>query len=750
MPNREKRVAKPETLALEEQQPVAAAEATLETEPGFPSVGIGVPQAGQAPSTDSAQVLRRRAEQMALEKAAQMPESLEALSPEAARCLLHELRVHQIELEMQNEELRNAQAELEASRARYFGLYELAPVGHITLSEQGLILDANLTAASLFGVARSALARQRLTRFILPEDQGIYFLHHKPLFETGAPQVCELRMLRPDGGQFWARLEATAAQDADGARVCRSMLSDITERMQSQAQRERLLAQIQEQARRVQGIIDTLPQGVLLLDADQRVLLANPVAEQYLDVLAGRDAIATQQSLSHLGGRPLAELLAPPPHGLWHELQAGSRTFEVIARRVANGPGPECWVLMLNDTSAARQARNQITKQERLAAVGQLAAGIAHDLNNVLATTLLSAQMLQKTPDLCDRDRSLLDMICKRSRQGGKLIAQILDFARRSPLERAPLDLLAVVKELIDLLKRTLPETVRLELAHDCDEYIVNGDRSLLQQALMNLALNAVDAMPAGGRLQFALSGMVVGPGAPPVAGAGAGDWVCLAVCDSGEGITAEHLPHLFEPFFTTKAPGQGTGLGLSQVHGIVAQHGGYVDVRSRPGEGATFTLYLPLLSVPAREAEPAPQAVPGGTETILLVEDEPVLRQTVLEVLERWGYRVWATANGREALALLAKQRQAIDLVLSDVVMPKMGGQKLYRAILQKWPAIKVLLMSGYALPENGQAGSPGRQAHSIAKPFDMATLASKIREALETGVRRPPPTDGGIEEGR
>ena len=560
---------------------------------------------------------------------------------------------------------------------------------------------------------------------------------------------------------------------------------DITEREQLRGQQERLLAQIQEQAQRVQGIINTVPQGVLLLDADQRVLLANPVAEQDLDVLAGRDVIATQQSLTHLGGRPLAELLAPPPKGLWHEVQAGSRTFEVIARRTANGPvekdrgangpverdravrpargvraldggangpGPECWVLVLNETSAAREARDQSAKQERLAAVGQLAAGIAHDLNNVLATTLLSAQMLQKNPGLCDTDRSLLDMICKRSRHGGKLIAQILDFSRRSPLERTPLDLLAVVKELTELLKRTLPETVRLELAHDCDEYIVNGDRSRLQQALMNLALNAVDAMPAGGRLQFALSGLVVGPGAPlPVAGAGAGDWVCLAVCDSGEGIAAEHLPRMFEPFFTTKAPGQGTGLGLSQVHGIVAQHEGYIDVRSRPGEGATFTLYLPLLSVPACETEPSPEAAPGGTETILLVEDELAVRRMVLDVLEGLGYRVWATANGSEALALLAKRGEAVDLVLSDVVMPEMGGLELQRVLRQEWPAIKLLLMSGYALPQNGLAVSPGRQARGVAKPFDVATLASRIRMALETGVSPAPrPTDGGIEQGR
>ena len=172
--------------------------------------------------SDQTADLRRQAEELARAKAAQAPEDLETLSPEETRQMLHELRVHQIELEIQNEELRRAQAELEASRARYFDLYDLAPVGYFTVSEQGLIIEANLTAAGLLGVARGALVKQPLTRFILPEDQGIYYRHREQLFETGAPQVCEMRLAKKNGAQFWARLEATAVQDADGAPVCRA------------------------------------------------------------------------------------------------------------------------------------------------------------------------------------------------------------------------------------------------------------------------------------------------------------------------------------------------------------------------------------------------------------------------------------------------------------------------------------------------------------------------------------------------
>ncbi|MEI7903704.1 MAG: PAS domain-containing protein, partial [bacterium] len=192
--------------------------------------------AKKRPDPDEAAELRKRAEEIARGKAA---ESSGALSPEATRQTLHELRVHQIELEMQNDELRRAQVELDASRARYFDLFDLAPVGYFTLSEQGLILEANLTVATLLGVARGALVKQPLTRHILPEDDAIYYLHRKRLFETGAPQVCEFRMLRADGDHFWARVEAAAAHDADGAPVCRAVMSDITERKQAeQALRE--------------------------------------------------------------------------------------------------------------------------------------------------------------------------------------------------------------------------------------------------------------------------------------------------------------------------------------------------------------------------------------------------------------------------------------------------------------------------------------------------------------------------------
>jgi two-component system cell cycle sensor histidine kinase/response regulator CckA len=431
-------------------------------------------------------------------------------------------------------------------------------------------------------------------------------------------------------------------------------------------------------------------------------------------------------------------LLAPPPPGLRHEVRAGGHTFEALARPIQDDAGSECWVLALADVTQERQVRARLEEQERLAAVGQLAAGMAHDLNNALSTILLSAQMLQRSPNLSARERYHLDAMLGRVGVATKLIGQILDFGRRSYLERAPVDLLPLLQELLASLESNLPVNIRLELTANCDEYIVLGDAARLQQAILNLAANARDAMPGGGRLQFALSLLAVAPDAPPpLPDLAAGDWVRLAVSDSGVGIAAEHLPLLFEPFFTTKEPGEGTGLGLPQVYGLVKQHGGAIAVRSEPGAGATFSIYLPLLRAPTlqparmpAEAPPVP-AAPGGAPTILVVEQEPTLREVVAATLHELGYRVLPAASGAEALTILTQADQAIDLLLSDSSLPRMSGLDLFQAAHRQQETLKAVLMS------DGKESSPGKPGVDwLEKPFELEVLAAKIQGMLPGGA--------------
>jgi two-component system cell cycle sensor histidine kinase/response regulator CckA len=710
------------------------------------------------------QALRRQAEEKIQTDALPIDADLETLSADEARHLLHELRVHQIELEMQNEELCRAQAELEASRARYFDLYDLAPVGYCTLSNEGLILEANLTAAALLGLARSALLKQPLTRYILPEDQDIYYFHRKQLFDSGKPQVCELRMVRQDGpdSHFWARLEAAVAQgDESGAPVCRAVISDITERQQA----EEALRQLKEFN---ESIVQNVSEGIVMTDAQGIVTFVNPA-------LAALLGYAPEELL----GQPWRVMVPPDQQAIAQaadERRATGRVdrYELTLRRKdgsgLRGTAPEAVTVLVSgsprfdaktgqfcgtlavftDITDVKRLEEQVHQHERLAAVGQLAAGIAHDFNNVMAVVVLAGQILQKSPRLSDQDSLFLAMIRDRANHATRLIGQILDFGRRSYMERVPLDLLPLVKETIKLLERTLPENIRLELVHDRDAYLVNGDPTRLQQALMNLSINARDAMPGGGRLRFTFCSLVVKPGAsPPLPDIVPGDWICLAVSDTGSGIAPQHLPHLFEPFFTTKGPDKGTGLGLSQVYGIVKQHEGSIDVRSQPGEGAIFSLYLPLLAIPAVEAAPLPvvEATPGGTETILLVEDEPTVRETVAAVLESLGYRVLAVASGAEALAVL-KQGQTIDLMLSDMIMPGLSGLDLYRVLRKQQFALKGLIMTGYALGEDGYEELQRVGVDWIQKPFEVDDLAAKIRAALAGKVS--PTQSIPVEKGR
>jgi PAS domain S-box-containing protein len=510
---------------------------------------------------------------------------------------------------------------------------------------------------------------------------------------------------------------------------------DVTERTRAEAERERLLEQVRSQARQVQQIIDTVPEGVLLLHAGGRVQLANPAAEKALAVLA---QAKVGDTLAHLGEQPLNELLtSPPTKGLWHEVKANDHVFEVIARPIVNGPEPEDWVMLLRDVTREREIQRWTQQQERLAAIGQLASGIAHDFNNIMATIVIYAQMLTRLEGLSARDKERLDTIDSQAKHASQLIQQILDFSRRSVLERRPLDILPLVKEHVKILKRTLPENIHIELAYESHAYTVDADPTRIQQALVNLAVNARDAMPDGGRLRIGLNDISIQrQKEAPLPEMAAGDWVKITVADTGSGIPSNLLPHIYDPFFTTKDPGKGYGLGLAQVHGIVRQHAGFIDVESKLGEGTTFSIYLPALpDHVARDtslgSEP-PELIRGAGETILVVEDDPATRSALLDSLELLNYQGMTAVNGREALEILAQHNHDIALVLSDVVMPEMGGIALLHTIRKRGWEINVVLLTGHPLEQKLER-LEGLVAW-LQKPPSLEQLADVIARGLES----------------
>ncbi|MBK8986094.1 MAG: PAS domain S-box protein [Chloroflexi bacterium] len=382
-----------------------------------------------------------------------------------------------------------------------------------------------------------------------------------------------------------------------------------------------------------------------------------------------------------------------------------------------------------------RQTQAQLIQQERLAAVGQLAAGIAHDFNNILAVIALFVEMSLDTPDLSPQLHQRLETISYQAKRAAHLVQQILDFGRRAILQPDSLSLTLFLQEQVELWRRTIPESIKIHFDAGAADCVIHADATRIQQMFTNLVLNARDAMPQGGDLRVSLAQVRLSDqDAASMAGMpGVGDnWVQIIVSDTGTGIAPTILPRIFEPFFTTKEPGLGSGLGLAQVYGIVKQHQGHIDVRTEEGQGTTFIIYLPGLAVAAQKETAVPTTKPlqGQGETILVVEDNPDLREALTSVLNLLNYETLAAANGREALAIL--EQQSVALVLSDLIMPEMGGKELLQALRQRELNLPVIILSGHPLETERQTLQNEGIADWLTKPLDMNDLSLSLARAL------------------
>jgi two-component system cell cycle sensor histidine kinase/response regulator CckA len=398
-----------------------------------------------------------------------------------------------------------------------------------------------------------------------------------------------------------------------------------------------------------------------------------------------------------------------------------------------------------------RESEAQMLQLDRLAAVGQLASGIAHDFGNFLTTHIFHLELLLNDPRLPTELVPTVETLLNSAHRTAQLVRQILDYSKCTTLRAQPIDLTAFIDDITTILKRTIPENIHLVTDISPEEHVVSIDPARMEQVLMNLALNARDAMPEGGELHIGLCQVETKPGQSlPVVELSltevqpmempAGSWVCLSVSDTGTGIADDVQARLFEPFFTTKGE-EGTGLGLAQVYGIVRQHEGHIGLETQSGQGTTFRVYLPACG--QEEATKALRGISvapkGSGETILFVEDEERLRQGGRAILESLGYRVLTAANGREALevykATCTKRVPEIALVVTDIVMPEMGGQALIQELKEIDPRVRILAITGYALADDVKQLKRAGTVHMIQKPFEVDALAAAIRQALEAG---------------
>jgi PAS domain S-box-containing protein len=397
---------------------------------------------------------------------------------------------------------------------------------------------------------------------------------------------------------------------------------------------------------------------------------------------------------------------------------------------------PAGMLMMLRDISEKKRLEAQLLQAHKMEAIGTLAGGIAHDFNNILQAISGYTQIILMGKDLSDPDYDKLDAIERSAQRASDLTKRLLIFGRKLESQLKPVSLNQEVMQVVKMLGRTIPKMIEIECRLAEDIQIIDADPVQIEQILMNLGINARDAMPDGGKLTFSTERVTLDEDyCKSHLGCKPGNYVRLSVSDTGQGIEKDVIEHIFEPFFTTKETGKGTGLGLAMVYGIVQNHGGHMTVESELAHGVTFDIFFPIREVKDRTPvfKRAQSFVRGGGETILLVDDEESIRELGQEVLSRFGYRVLTASDGESALKLYQREPKEVDLVILDFIMPGMGGDKCLRGLLELNPQAKVLMASGYSVNEAAKEAIEAGAKGFVAKPYQVREMLGVVREVLE-----------------
>ncbi len=544
--------------------------------------------------------------------------------------LVHEIQVHQLELEMQNDELRRSEEALKVSRDKFSLLYDFAPMGYFTLDREEVIQTVNLTGATLLGRVRSLIVNRPFSYFVARSDRPSVSDFLQKVFKSKEKQTCEVQLSEAGSRPLFVRIEAVTA---DSGQECLAAVVDITERRQ-------MGKELQES-----------------LEALQR----------------------------EMAGRTLLE--------------------------------------------------HQLVQAQKMEAMGQLAGGVAHDFNNLLTAISGYGEELR---DAIPADDEFLQECVRQLLHGAEraaeLTRQLLAFSRKQKIDQKPVFIDDIIANTSKLTQRVIGEDIEFATKLCCKGMLVMASAGQIEQVLLNLATNARDAMANGGRLSISTQKVVVKEGAEaefdlllP------GTYCLISVSDTGMGIEKEIIDRVFEPFFTTKEVGKGTGLGLSMVYGIVKQHRGSVLISSDTGEGTTFKIYLPLIEgfEVAKEIK-RPLSLAGGTETLLVVEDEEIVKLFLKRTLEKVGYRILVAGDGEEAM-ILFREHDDISLILSDMVMPRKNGKELLAEVRMIKPEMKFVFISGYTANIMDFEGLQQEGVEFIGKPFSKNDILGKIREVLD-----------------
>jgi len=567
------------------------------------------------------------------------------------------------------------------------------------------------------------------------------------LFATGSVQNYVVLLKNKEGTPISASISARVIQDQNGHPTGVSgTIRDMTESIRTQKA-------LQESEEKFRTLAESSPFAIMIYQ-DNRWIYANPTAENMCGYTADELCRMNFWDFVHPDDLSLVQERGKAR-------QSGQQAQQTYEFRIIARDGIVKWVILngasivfqgkpaglisvfdITDRKQAEQDReklqNQLRQSQKLESVGLLAGGVAHDLNNLLQPILGYAELLLMAETSGETGKRYIQQIIGTVERARDLVRQLMAFGRKQILEIQSLDINQVIANFSRLLRRTLREDIQITLIPGPQPGMIRADKSQIEQILMNLAVNAQDAMPDGGSLTIETKPVTldahVAARFPDIV---PGDYVCLLISDTGTGMDPKTAQQIFDPFFTTKEMGKGTGLGLSTVYGIVRQHGGHIQVYSEPNQGTVFQVYFPVSSEDVAAEPPAKtdrKPVMGGHETILVAEDEAIVRDLTHAMLSQLGYRVLVAETAKKCLDLAKAHGDSIDLLLTDVVMPEMSGKELHAQIAKLNPDIRVLFMSGYTANIIAHRGILDEGVQFIQKPFSLQALAEKIRHVLAT----------------
>ena len=636
---------------------------------------------------------------------------------------------------------KQAEEALRQSEERYRLLFERAPDVIFALAPTGAIMSLNHAFETITGWPPAQWFGRPFQQLIHPDDQTrAGELFQLVLGGKRAPTF-ELRVGTAAGGHRDVEFTGFSSQLSGGRIEVQGIGRDITERKAAE-----------RQLREQNEILSNSHEGVMIVNLANEVSLWNRGAEEIFG-----------WTVAEALGRPPEELLgiddpgivstvraAVERDGFWNgELRSKTRDGRklIVDCRVTlvrdEAGQPRARLTFLADITEKKLLEEKFLHAQRLESIGMLAAGIAHDLNNVLAPIVFSAPMLRDSLS-APRDLKILDTLERSAERGAGLVTQILGFAHTTTGELRPTQVKHLARDIISVIEETFPKSIQLQQQISSVLWPVEGNATQIHQVLLNLCVNARDAMPQGGTLRIAAANRRLDAAeAGTIPGARPGAWVVLEVADTGTGIPPELLERIWEPFFTTKDAGKGTGLGLSTVRSIVASHDGFVEMHTEPGRGTTFRVFLPAVeSESPRPSSASPIDIPDGHgELILVVDDDAAIRYLVAAILEKHGYRVVSCGDGVEAISFFGTHHEKVAMVVTDVDMPRLGGVALARVLLQLRPDIRLLAMSGLSRGETDGSDIQAVQklAHAfLLKPFQPEDLLGAVHHLLHPS-RKP-----------